>query len=216
MGLFNFFSGYTIYPKITFLVLMDVNDLFTIPDQKIDAKAGRLLISEPFMQDPYFKRSVVLLTEHSEGGSFGLILNKPIPMYLHEAIENAPAFDSRLSLGGPVQKETLHYLHKLGNLIPNSTEIMDGVYWGGDFETIKELMITGKILPGDIRLFVGYSGWAEGQLQSEMSTKSWIVGRAKMEFLFTDKPDQLWNQILRNMGNPYSYMVNLPEDPRLN
>ncbi len=195
---------------------MDVTDIFNVPDQKFGVKAGRLLISEPFMQDPYFKRSVVLLTEHSDSGSFGLILNKPIPMYLHEAIENAPSFDSRLSLGGPVQKETLHYLHKIGNLIPNSTEIMDGVFWGGDFETIKELMTAERIKPGDIRLFVGYSGWAEGQLESELNTKSWIIGRAKTELLFTDKPDQLWNQVLQNMGNPYSYMTNLPEDPRLN
>ena len=195
---------------------MDVTDIFKVPDQRLKAKAGRLLVSEPFMQDPYFKRSVVLLTEHSEGGSFGLILNKPIPMYLNEAIENAPTFDARLSLGGPVQKETLHYLHRLGNQIPNSTEIMDGVYWGGDFESIKELMLKGEVKPDDIRLFVGYSGWAEGQLDSEMDSKSWIVAHANTKLLFTDKPDNLWNNVLANMGDPYSYMVNLPEDPRLN
>lgn len=168
------------------------------------------------MQDPFFKRSVVLLTEHSDNGSFGLILNKPIPMYLNEAIENAPVFDSRLALGGPVQKETLHYLHRLGDIIPNSTEIMDGVYWGGDFETIKKLMSSGQIVPGDIRLFVGYSGWAEGQLLSEMESKSWIIGRANRDILFTENPENMWTEILSNMGQPYNYMVNLPEDPRLN
>ena len=195
---------------------MDVTDIFNVPDQKMKAKTGRLLISEPFMQDPYFKRSVVLLTEHSATGSFGLILNKPIPMYLNEAVENAPKFDSKLSLGGPVQKETLHFLHKFGNLIPNSTEIMDGVFWGGDFETIKQMIVIGKIQPGDIRLFVGYSGWAEGQLEDEMKSKSWIVAKAEIDLLFTTKPKDLWNQILEKMGDPYSYMVNLPEDPRLN
>ncbi len=195
---------------------MDVQDLFNLPDQKLAAKAGRLLVSEPFMQDPYFKRSVVLLTEHSDGGSFGLIINKPIPMYLHEAIENAPAFDSRLGLGGPVQKETLHYLHQLGHLIPNSTEVMDGVFWGGDFEVIKELMLSNTIKPGDIRLFVGYAGWAEGQLSSEMKSKSWIVAKATKKLLFGSKPEDLWNNVLESMGGPYAYMVNLPEDPRLN
>ncbi|MDB4655405.1 YqgE/AlgH family protein [Flavobacteriales bacterium] len=180
------------------------------------AKAGKLLISEPFMQDPYFKRSVILLTEHNENGSFGLIINKPIPMYLNEAIENAPVFDSQLSLGGPVQKETLHYLHRLGNIVPNSTEVMDGVFWGGDFDTIKELIEAGKIQPGDIRLFVGYAGWAEGQLDSEMKSKSWIVAKAEKKLLFTEKPENLWNSILENMGGSYAYMVNLPEDPRLN
>lgn len=195
---------------------MEVSDLFKLPEQRIRAKAGRLLISEPFMQDPYFKRSVVLLTEHNDNGSFGLILNKPIPMYLNEAIENAPVFDSRLALGGPVQKETLHYLHLMGDRIPNSTEVMDGVYWGGDFEVIKELIVTGELNPGNIRMFVGYSGWAEGQLNSEMESKSWIVARADKELLFSDKPEKLWSTILEGMGSPYDYLVKLPEDPRLN
>ena len=195
---------------------MDVSDLFNLPEQKIGAKAGRLLISEPFMQDPYFKRSVVLLTEHNANGSFGLILNKPIPMYLNEAIENAPVFDSKLALGGPVQKETLHYLHLLGHRIPNSTQVMDGVYWGGDFETIKELIATGELNPNNIRLFVGYSGWAEGQLDSEMERKSWIIARAEKELLFSTHPEKLWSSILEKMGSPYDYMVKLPEDPRLN
>lgn len=168
------------------------------------------------MQDPYFKRSVVLLTEHNANGSFGLILNKPIPMYLNEAIENAPVFDSKLALGGPVQKETLHYLHLLGHRIPNSTQVMDGVYWGGDFETIKELIATGELNPNNIRLFVGYSGWAEGQLDSEMESKSWIIARAEKELLFSTHPEKLWSSILEKMGSPYDYMVKLPEDPRLN
>jgi putative transcriptional regulator len=195
---------------------MDISDIFKFPSQRIKAKTGRLLISEPFMQDPYFKRSVVLLTEHSESGSFGLILNKPIPMYLHEAIENAPAFDSKLGLGGPVQKETLHYLHQLGNRIPNSTEVMNGVYWGGDFEVIKTLILAGELKPGDIRLFVGYAGWAEGQLDSEMEGKSWIVAHANKDLLFTPEPEKLWSTILEGMGEPYAFMVNMPEDPRLN
>lgn len=195
---------------------MQIKDLFNLPEQKLGAKTGRLLVSEPFMQDPYFKRSVVLLTEHSENGSFGLILNKPIPMYLHEAIENAPSFDSKLALGGPVQKETLHYLHLLGDRIPNSTEVMDGIYWGGDFETIKDLIKTKELRPDNIRLFVGYSGWAEGQLASEMDSKSWIVARANKKLLFEEKPEKLWAEVLKNMGSPYNYMHNLPEDPRLN
>ncbi len=137
-------------------------------------------------------------------------------MFLNEAIENAPMFDARLGLGGPVQKETLHYLHKMGDLIPNSTEVMKGVYWGGDFEVIKSLMLSGVLKPDDIRLFVGYSGWAEGQLKSEMKSKSWIVANATKELLFCSQPEKLWSTILAGMGQPYAYMVNLPEDPRLN
>jgi putative transcriptional regulator len=195
---------------------MDVTDIFKVPKQRIKARTGRLLLSEPFMQDPYFKRSVVFLTEHSEEGSFGLILNKPIPMYLNEAVENAPVFDSRLGLGGPVQNETLHYLHQKGDLIPNSVEVIEGVFWGGDFEVIKKMMLADELEPDDIRLFVGYAGWAEGQLKNEMDTQSWIVGKASKKLLFDEAPESLWSDILSGMGKPYSYMVNLPEDPRLN
>lgn len=195
---------------------MDVTDIFNVPDQKIKPQTGRLLIAEPFMQDPYFKRSVVFLTEHNERGSFGLILNKPISMYLNEVIENAPVFDSKLALGGPVQNETLHYLHTKGQLIPNSKEVMTGIFWGGDFETIKRLIQSGDLQPGDIRLFVGYAGWAEGQLSHELAQHSWIVSKANSELLFSAHPENLWNTILGKMGEPYSYMVNLPEDPRLN
>lgn len=195
---------------------MNVTDIFNVPEQRMKAKSGRLLISEPFMQDPYFKRSVVFITEHSEKGSFGLIINKPIPMYLNEAIENAPVFDSKLGLGGPVQNETLHYLHRKGDVIPQSVEVMPGVFWGGDFETIKKMMRADELQPDDIRLFVGYAGWAEGQLKNEMETKSWIVAKAHMKLLFSKHPETLWSDILNGMGQPYSYMVNLPEDPRLN
>lgn len=195
---------------------MEIQDIFNLPEQKLTAKAGRLLVSEPFMQDSYFKRSVVLLTEHNDKGSFGLILNKPIPMYLSEAIENAPVFDSKLALGGPVQKETLHYLHTKGDLIPNSTLVVDGVYWGGDFEVIKNLIATDILTPENIRLFVGYSGWAEGQLDNEMEGKSWIIARATKEVLFSTKPEKLWSSVLERMGTPYDYLKNLPEDPRLN
>lgn len=195
---------------------MQIEDLFEIPDQILPVKAGRLLLAEPFLQDPFFKRSVILLTEHNERGSFGLIINKPIPMYLHEAIEHAPEFDSKLALGGPVQKETLHYLHRLGDRIPNSTPVMDGVFWGGDFEVVKELIRTGELHHDNLRLFVGYSGWAEGQLNHEMESKSWIVANAQEEHIFANKPEELWNAILENMGSPYEHMVKLPEDPRLN
>lgn len=195
---------------------MEITDLFQLPKQRMKAKAGRLLLAEPFMQDPYFKRSVVLLTEHNERGSFGLILNKPIPMYLHEAIEHAPTFDSKLALGGPVQKETLHYLHLLGHQIPNSTEVMDGIYWGGNFDTVKKLIEAGELNSDNIRLFVGYAGWAEGQLTHEMDERSWIVARATKTLLFREKPEKLWSSILEKMGSPYDYLVKLPEDPRLN
>lgn len=195
---------------------MDVVDIMRIPEQRLQVKAGRILLSEPLMNDPYFRRAVVYLAEHNEKGSFGLIINKPIPMFLNDAVANAPRFDTKLGLGGPVENQTLHYLHRKGDLIPNSLEVADGIFWGGDFDTIKRLIGTGDIGKNDLRMFIGYAGWSEGQLEEEMERKSWVVAPGSSEMVFDTPRENLWQIIMHRMGAPYSYMVNLPEDPRLN
>lgn len=195
---------------------MDVVDLMRIPRQRLKVKAGRILLAEPLMADPYFRRAVIYIAEHNEKGSFGLIINKPIPMLLNEAVANAPRLDTKLGLGGPVENQTLHYLHRKGDAVPHSMEVADGIFWGGDFETIKKLISKGEIGPNDIRMFVGYAGWSEGQLDEEMSRHSWVVAPGSRELVFDSPRENLWNSIMQRMGAPYSFMVNLPEDPRLN
>lgn len=195
---------------------MDVVDIMRMPEQRLKVKAGRILISEPLMTDPYFRRSVIYLAEHNEKGSFGLIINKPIPMLLNEAVANAPKLETKLGLGGPVENQTLHYLHRKGELVPNSLEVADGIFWGGDFDTIKDLIESGEIGTNDIRMFVGYAGWTKGQLDEEMERKSWAVAPGNAELVFETPRKTLWQTIMQRMGAPYSYMVNLPEDPRLN
>lgn len=195
---------------------MEVLDIMRIPKQRLRVKAGRILLSEPLMSDPYFRRSVVYLADHKEGGSFGLIINKPIPILLNDAVANAPRFEGQLGLGGPVENQTLHYLHRKGDLIPHSLEVADGVYWGGDFNTVKTLIKAGKLGVNDIRLFVGYAGWTEGQLNAEMEQKSWVVVPGSVDLVFDAPRETLWQDIMNSMGAPYSFMVNLPEDPRLN
>ncbi|MBL7792479.1 MAG: YqgE/AlgH family protein, partial [Saprospiraceae bacterium] len=128
-----------------------------------EVKNGSLLIAEPFMLDPNFKRAAVLLCEHSPEGSIGFILNKPLGMRIDELIEDFPEFDSEVFFGGPVQTDTIHYIHCVGDLLEESVKLTDGVYWGGDFEKLKFLISSQLILPQDIRFFLGYSGWSEGQ-----------------------------------------------------
>jgi putative transcriptional regulator len=195
---------------------MDVVDIMRIPEQRLPVKAGRILLSEPLMNDPYFRRAVIYLAEHNSEGSFGLIINKPIPMFLNDAVANAPRFEAKLGLGGPVENQTLHYLHRKGHAIPNSLEVADGIYWGGNFDKIKTMITSGEIGPNDLRMFVGYAGWSEGQLEEEMEKKSWIVAPGSAELVFETPRETLWQTIMQRMGAPYSYMVNLPEDPRLN
>src|SRR6056297_557624 len=103
-------------------------------------KPGKVLISEPFLSDIYFKRSVVLITEHSEEGTVGFVLNKPVNLRLSEALKDIPDIDAPVSLGGPVSTDSIHYVHTFGAKVPNSVEILNGIYWGGDYDYIKELI----------------------------------------------------------------------------
>src|SRR5687768_9313951 len=118
---------------------------------------GDLLISEPFFSDPFFKRSVVLLIEHSEQGSLGFIINKPIDIKLNDALDDFPEFDAKVFFGGPVKRDNLYYIHTLGNKLEGSFEVAPGLFWGGDFEMLKELIRRHEITPDQIRFYVGYS-----------------------------------------------------------
>lgn len=176
---------------------------------------GKLLIAEPFLGDPNFERSVVLLCEHSSQGSFGLVLNQPTELHLDDVIENVYS-DLPLFIGGPVEQNTLHFIHRLGTQIEGAVDIGNGIYWSGDFENIKTLINIGKVSEKDIRLFVGYSGWSAGQLVDEMNRNSWIVSETDAHFIFDTPANQFWRTILKNMGGEYKVLSNYPTDPRLN
>ncbi|MEN0003722.1 MAG: YqgE/AlgH family protein [Bacteroidota bacterium] len=173
---------------------------------------GKLLLAEPFMLDPNFKRSVVLLCEHGGEGTIGFIMNKPLNMKIDQLLEDFPEdFEAEVFFGGPVQTDTIHYLHCCGPLLDDSTEVSGGIYWGGDFEKLKFLIRSKLIHPRDIRFFVGYSGWSEGQLSDEMGYGSWVLADMDANYLFKSKPAQLWEQVMYNKGNTYTIISKLPE-----
>lgn len=205
-----------LWPNAVHSSRMIGRNILNLPGQKLTVKPGCLLIAQPFLADPYFRRAVVLLADHNEKGSFGLILNKPIPLALSDALENAPDFDGHLNLGGPVERSTLHFIHRVGHRIPDSAHVCAGIYWGGNFDKVKELMRNGELSDGEIRLFIGYSGWGAGQLDKEMKEKSWIVAEPTENLVFSPEPEQLWPDALRELGGPYTIMSTFPEDPRLN
>ncbi|HRY33461.1 MAG TPA: YqgE/AlgH family protein [Bacteroidales bacterium] len=178
--------------------------------------AGRILISEPSLRDFYFRRSVVLLAEHNDEGSFGLIINKPIHLSLREVVKGFPDFDARVFLGGPVKTDSLFFLHTRDDLIRSGLKVIEGLFWGGDIEQVKELMLSRLILPSEIRFYVGYSGWAPRQLDEEMERNSWVVSRASKDEVIGSEPEQIYPDALRKLGGDYLLWTNFPNDPSLN
>ncbi len=177
---------------------------------------GKLLIADPFLKDPSFKRSVVFLCEDKEEGSFGFVLNRKFEQPLSEILEGAEDSPLPVYYGGPVQIDTLHYLHLCPDLIPGGIEVVDGIYWGGDFEIVVDLVKANALTTKDIRFFIGYSGWSEGQLAEEMKIKSWITSEGNRKLVFTNHVDDTWKKALKQLGGEYVQMVNYPIDPQLN
>ena len=195
---------------------MNLNiDFFKISNKKV-AEKGLILISEPFLVDTYFKRTVVYLTEHTDEGSVGFVLNKPIDLKVHDVIQDFPDIDANISIGGPVNTNTIHYLHTLGDKIPYSVKIKDNIYWGGDFEKIRELINVGIVTKENIRFFLGYSGWGEKQLNNELAENSWLIAEINPSLVMKIEQSGFWNEILEKMGNKYQVWANFPQNPGLN
>ena len=181
-----------------------------------DLAPGTLLLAEPPMADPNFRRTVVLLCHHDEDGSFGLVLNRPTEARLAELAASPLPFDAPLGHGGPVETETLHYLHPYGDEVPGCLDLAPGVAWGGDFETVVEGFQTGRFDVDRFRFFLGYSGWGPDQLQDEVDEGSWIVREATADVVFAESDDALWRALVRRLGGDYALLANFPDDPRLN
>jgi putative transcriptional regulator len=183
---------------------------------KIDLQKGRLLLSEPYLADPNFERTVILLTEHNEEGSVGFILNKPSESRLSEVMEELKGLDSQIYIGGPVQQDTLHFIHRYPGL-EDAIELENGLYWGGNFEQLLSLVESGQFSVTEIKFFLGYSGWSPDQLEDELKLNSWIVSdRVSNEMIFETLPDQMWKKAMQDLGGRFSVYSNYPADPRMN
>ena len=134
---------------------------------------GKLLIAEPaILNDSSFNRAIILLTEHTVNNTVGFILNKPLEYTINDLL---PEINCSFPVyqGGPVEQDNLYFVHKIPDLIPESIEVANGIYWGGNFETLKDLLNAEVLNPTDIRFFLGYSGWSKDQLEDEMNQNSW-------------------------------------------
>ena len=178
---------------------------------------GILLIAEPFLRDPSFKRSVVLLCSHNEEeGTFGFALNKKMGTTFEKIIPEMAGWPADIYEGGPVHKDTLHYLHQYPEYFPAAVKIIDNVYWGGDFEQLKDGIRTGALDIKKIKFFLVYSGWSAGQLKNELAEKSWLTVAATKKILFEESSANVWNASLTQLGGKFKLMIHYPTDPQLN
>lgn len=197
---------------------MDTNaDIFKIETNHVVPSRGKVLISEPFLYDEMFGRSVILLVDHSTDGTMGLVLNKPLPLSLNDVlkefkdISNIPTYK-----GGPLSTDTLFYLHTLKD-VEDSLQIGKGVYLNGDFDAIRRYILQGNDIDGKIRFFLGYSGWEHDQLCQEIEENTWLIGSTSIASLMNEKGSaELWKNVLGQLGGKYEIWSRFPQIPTLN
>lgn len=189
-------------------------DFFKIKSKLLPQK-GRIIVSEPFLPGNYFSRSTILLVEYHAKGAVGFILNKPFQTGVKELFSDFPDFDAEVYLGGPVSDNNLYYIHTLGEQLKGSIQVKDELYWGGDFDQLKLLLLSGKVTSNQIRFFIGYSGWSAGQLDAEIAENSWLTIESDIKKIMESDQD-FWIESVKNAGAHYSTWKNFPEDPNSN
>lgn len=179
-------------------------------------KQGDILLAEPFMQDATFRQAAILVTDYHETGTVGFILNKPLNINVSDLMASFPEFESNVYYGGPVATDTIHYLHTAGELLEGSQYVLNGVYWGGDYEKLKFLIKSELIKTDQIRFYVGYSGWSPGQLEEELTIGSWVVSFGDPNYVFKSSHNKLWKQVMMDKSEVYAIISDLPDSMNLN
>ncbi len=180
-------------------------------------KKGQLLIAEPsLLGDTSFNRSVILLADHNNEGSVGFIINKPLRYCIKDLVPEIHA-SFKIYNGGPVEQDNLYFIHNVPDLIPESIEISNGIFWGGDFELTAELINSGVIKKNNIRFFLGYTGWDAQQIEDEIQTNSWIISENFSKNKIIGKSSSnFWKEKILELGGDYLIWSNAPENPVLN
>ena len=192
------------------------SDIFKIQSNNVLPSRGKILISEPFLRDATFGRSVVLLIDHTEEGSMGLIINKQLPIFVNDIIKEFKYIeDIPLYKGGPIATDTLFYLHTLAD-ISGAIPISKGLFLNGDFEEIKRYILQGNQIDRYIRFFLGYSGWESEQLSTELRENTWLVSKEENAYLMNGDTKDMWKQALEKLGSKYEAWSRFPRVPTFN
>jgi putative transcriptional regulator len=176
---------------------------------------GQLLIASPALVDPNFHRAVVLITEHAEEGAMGVVLNRPSPTFVEEAVPELAALaggDAPVFVGGPVQTEALIVLAEFRDRSAAALIVVADVgLVSADMETESLAAATRRA-----RVFAGYAGWGPGQLEAEIEEEAWIIEAPVPGELFAADAEGLWTTVLERKGGSYALLARMPLDPSLN
>ena len=184
---------------------------------KQKAVQGCVLLSDPFTQDPYFSRSAILLCRHNKKETFGFVLTNYIEIDLHKLDENMPEIITKISFGGPVEKDNLFYIHTFGKEIEGAEKIIDTLYFGGDYEMLFELIKADPKRINEVRFFIGYAGWDFEQLNNEMKDHSWIaVTNITEKEILSTSSDHFWKDCMTKQGSKFEMISNFPLNPNEN
>lgn len=197
-----------------------MDDIFNLNDSQLTPMRGSLLVAKPTVDgDDFFCRAVILLMGHDSDGSMGLVLNNDTTLTLDKVLqgelENVELVsDTPVYLGGPVQPDMLFFVHTLGNdVIPDSEEIVSGLYFGGNFEALKRYVDGGGEIEGKIKFIMGYSGWSAGQLQDEIGHGTWaVLDNHDIDTLMTGSFMDTWRWAVKQFGSRYRLWLNCPID----
>lgn len=172
---------------------------------------GSILLSEPFLGDPDFERSVIVLCEYLPEETFGFILNHETDSQLDDLIKIAPK-EIPVFLGGPVANDSLFYIHTFKD-IESSEEFLPGLFFGGDLTEIFECLSLSEANKEKIRFFIGYSGWSKGQLEQEIKERAWIcVNNIPRETILSRNTSNLWRKCMSQQGKQFQTFALFPKN----
>ena len=180
---------------------------------------GSLLIANPVLPDPNFSRTVILLCNHNDQGSFGLVINRSTQLKapdLFSSIDILKSYNAKIYIGGPVSQSMVFYLYRSSRNVIDLDEICSGVYLGSNLETLESLYLDIENPEENIRFYLGYSGWSDGQLDGEMEQNSWLVQDANEQFVFLDSENLIWPKAVNSLGEKYQYLTKAPVNPQWN
>ena len=188
-------------------------ELFKIQSNTLKVSIGDVLISEPFLDDFYFRRSAILIVDHNDEGSFGVVINKRLNIPFNDIIMGFPKFDAEVYLGGPVDTDRVFFIHTIGEMIPDSHKIMSGLYWSGNINALKAMIKNDLIKSHEVRFYVGYAGWDGGQIRKELKANTWLVGKFSTKEILHTMPSKMWSNFVNKLGNKYILWNKFPVNP---
>ena len=180
---------------------------------------GFFLIANPVLPDPNFSRTVVLLCNHNEEGSFGLVVNRAANLSATDVFAGhdfPEVLGDKIYVGGPVSQSQVFYLCRSPEPIPEMETVCPGVHMGMRWNSLDRVVNLLEDPERDIRFYLGYSGWASGQLAGEMGHRSWLTCYAKDNFVFGEHENEIWYNVVRSLGKDYEYLLHAPTNPNLN